>query len=123
MANLSGIEVDASTVSMTIEGLNRTERTLKASLQIVCDAAAKKMEAWAKQNAPWTDRTGNARQGLRGEAFWEDDKNLVCAVMHQKDYGVWLELAHQRKYAILERAIESKKDELIRAYKQLVGDV
>ena len=37
------------------------------------------------------------------------------------DYGIWLELAHEKRFAILEEAIEQNKDELIEAYKRLVG--
>ena len=38
----------------------RVQRAISA----VGEYIAPKIEAWAKENAPWVDRTGNARQGL-----------------------------------------------------------
>jgi hypothetical protein len=64
------------------------------------------IEAEAKANAPWTDRTGQARQGLRG--FVQDLSETVVAIylVHQKDYGVYLELARQGRYAIIMPTLE-----------------
>ena len=119
--DLSGIKVGVGSINATLTGLRETESKMKA-LRIVCDAASKKMAVWAKQNHTWKNHTHNAEQKLAGEGYWENDTNLVCAVMHCIDYGVWLELAHGKKYAVLEDAIESHKDELIAQYKKIVGD-
>lgn len=121
MADVSGISVDVGSIQSTLLGLHEAESRLKEALRILADTAAKKMERWAKENAKWEDRTTNARQGLRGEGYWEDENNLVVAIMHQVDYGIWLELAMAKKYAILEQALESGKDELIAQYKRLIG--
>ncbi len=59
-------------------------------------------EAYAKKNAPWTDRSGNARAGLHadaksingGEAF-----ELILA--HSVYYGIFLETRFSGKYAII----------------------
>ena len=37
----------------------------EASVLILCQIAAMKMEEYAKNEAPWTDRTGNARRTAR----------------------------------------------------------
>jgi hypothetical protein len=62
------------------------------------------VESHAKTNAPWTDQTGNARQGLRAEAFRESD-NMGIVLYHQVPYGIWLELANGGKYAIIDETI------------------
>lgn len=111
----SDIKIDWN-ASEVLGALNDLDRKLTSKeyggLQMLMQTAASKMESWAKENAPWTDRTGAARQRLHGEAYWEDSKIVVAAIMHQVDYGVYLELAHQRKYAILERTLEEHKDEI-----------
>jgi hypothetical protein len=61
------------------------------------------MEAWAKENAPWTDRTKRARDGLRG---WVDPTGgpigtIILEHDPDLDYTIWLELAYQGKWAIL----------------------
>jgi hypothetical protein len=65
---------------------------------------APRVESHAKTNAPWTDQTGNARQGLRAEAFRESD-NMGIVLYHQVPYGIWLELANGGKYAIIDETI------------------
>lgn len=114
MANSDiSIKWDAEEVLGNLKDLDRKLTSKEyGGLQMLMQTAASKMEAWAKENAPWTDRTGAARQRLHGEAYWESPKIVVAAIMHQVDYGVYLELAHQRKYAILERTLEEHKDEI-----------
>lgn len=93
----------------------------EASILILCQIAATKMEEYAKNEAPWTDRTGNARQYLTGQADWISSEKIMIAVSHHMHYGYWLELAHGREYAILEESIEENVDELVRALKRLLN--
>lgn len=99
-----------------LSGLNKLDRSLTskeyAGLEMLMQTVSSKMEVWAKKKAPWADRTGAARQRLHGEAYWENKNIIVAAIIHQVDYGIWLELAHERKYAILEKAIEKHKNQL-----------
>lgn len=107
-----------------VTALNKLDRAFTSreygGLLMLMQTAATKMERWAKQNAIWTDRTGHARQRLTGQAYWEDANIVVAAIAHQVDYGIWLELAHQRKYAILEKAIEEHKGEIEEAVTTLL---
>lgn len=53
------------------------------------------MENSAKQNAAWTDRTGNARSGLFGTSESNLAAHLVVIYLSHGpviDYGVYLEL-------------------------------
>lgn len=121
MANDLSIEYDASEVLKGLKDINRSLTSKEyGGLQMLFQTASSKMEAWAKQNAPWTDRTGAARQRLHGEAYWEDKDVVVAAIMHQVYYGVYLELAHQRKYAILERTIVEHQHEIMEAVYKLL---
>ncbi len=117
------IRIDSGSLETTLKGMENVKAKLFDALLVVSKSASKQMEAYAKQNAKWTDRTGNARQLLTGDADWLDSKTLEIALAHQVDYGVWLELAHQKKYAILDEAIKAKTPELMNAYKKLVGDI
>lgn len=49
-------------------------------------------ERWMKHNAPWTDRTTNARNGLFAVAKKLSSDSWVIIVGHSVDYGVYLEL-------------------------------
>lgn len=59
------------------------------------------MEGEMKQNAPWQDRTGNARQGLHCKVEHNEAvKTIVLQTAHTADYGVYLEYTNSGKYAI-----------------------
>lgn len=93
----------------------------RAALGLYADAAAKKMEASAKQNAKWTDRTSNARQSITGDAIWRGG-NLVVRLHGSPDYFVYLELAYEKKYAILQPTIAKYTAEVLSGYQRLVKD-
>jgi len=72
----------------------------KAGLNALLLDWAGNLESYAKLNAPWTDRTGNARQGLHGGVDTDGDQ-FVLYLSHGVEYGIWLELAHGGNYAIV----------------------
>src|SRR5690606_40915510 len=58
------------------------------------------LEGQMRDTAPWTDRTGAARAGLFSDVrVGPDELSIILA--HGVDYGVYLELANNGKYAIL----------------------
>lgn len=116
------IKVDAGSIRTTLAGLENVNGRLFEALRIISHSASQQMQAYAQANAKWIDRTGNARQKLKGDAYWKNSKVLETVIVHQMDYGVWLELAMGKKYAILDEAMQSAAPELIRQYKRLVED-
>lgn len=70
-------------------------------------------EAYMKENAPWTDRTGNARNTLHAEAFHEPpvQHGIVCA--HGMPYGFWLEVIQEGRFEIINPTIEAIGHELM----------
>jgi len=63
------------------------------------------IENHAKENAPWTDQTANARQSLFTLVHVENGK-VIIYLSHGVDYGVYLELKYQGRYAIIMRTLE-----------------
>lgn len=81
-----------------------------AAIKGFAETGAKKLEAYAKENARWKDRTGDARRRLKGSA--EQVKNgYQLSLAHGVDYGIWLELAMERRYAIIEETIQKVGEE------------
>lgn len=72
---------------------------------LVCQARAPEIENWMKANAPWTDRTGNARQTLYAQVIPALQEILVL-LDHGVDYGLWLEVANAGRYAIVTPAVD-----------------
>lgn len=68
-------------------------------------SAAKEMEGYAKVNAPWHDRTGNARRTLEG--FCADEFDCVTiGICGNMVYSPRLELGFHGRYAILSPTLE-----------------
>lgn len=70
------------------------------------ETAAAEVEAYAKANAPWEDRTGMAREGLTASVY-EEGGEIVLELAHSVDYGVYLELKDDGRYAIILPTLEA----------------
>jgi hypothetical protein len=71
----------------------------------IVEAAAEAVQEYAQENAPWSDRTGAARDGLTAE-YVEEGSNHVIVLYHTVDYGIWLEVRNSGEYAIILPTIE-----------------
>jgi hypothetical protein len=86
------------------KNIRRVDPYVQSRLAAATHAFAPRAEAYLKSNAPWTDRTGAARNGLsaRPEVSPEEYKIILA---HGVDYGIWLEVAHSGAYAVIIPAI------------------
>ncbi|MCX6786835.1 MAG: hypothetical protein NTU85_03440 [Candidatus Kaiserbacteria bacterium] len=76
---------------------------VRVAVRAVADYMAQKVQGEMRAGAPWEDRTGNARSGLFS-VVEEASRDLVMIWLSHGttiDYGVFLELAHGKKYAII----------------------
>lgn len=77
--------------------------------------------AYMRDNATWTDRSGNARGGLSVET--EVKTNTVTMYLyHQVPYGPYLELRWSGKYQIINPTIEVFAPQLIELVNKLAFD-
>lgn len=95
-------------------GIDEIERNLDVYKKKVHEAClsvanyfAPILEAEAKSNAPWTDRTGNARQGLRGFAQDVSETVVELYLSGKVGYQIYLELKNSGRYAIIMPTIEA----------------
>ncbi|MBL8162459.1 MAG: hypothetical protein JNJ61_10775 [Anaerolineae bacterium] len=65
------------------------------------------IETYAKQNAPWTDRTANARQSLHADVEVIAGQAVILYLSHGVSYGIYLEVAFAGRYAIIWPTIEA----------------
>lgn len=68
--------------------------------------AADEAELYAKMNAPWEDRTGEARAGLYADVR-EEFGEIVLELGHGAEHGLWLEVAMNGRYAIIMPTLEA----------------
>lgn len=102
-----------------IGNLKGCEDRMRAALHGLGMQTAAQMEAYAKQNAPWEDRSTHARQGLFGEVLEEDGK-LKIRIAHTEEYGVYLELSRKGRRPILEPTAQKFAPEFYDAAKELL---
>jgi len=104
--------------AQVIANLNAWHARTAADVVALAQNWAGRLEASAKQNAPWQDRTTHARQGLFGTVEVRGSRVFIL-LGHSMDYGVFLELAHDGRYAILKPTVDAAIPEIYRTYQQL----
>lgn len=84
--------------------LNSYSRKADAAIKMFADTTSQTLASDCREQAKWTDRTGLARKSIRGDV--KDLPNgYRIEVAYGVDYGLWLELANEQKYAIIEPTI------------------
>ena len=102
------------------ERFNRT----RAALLAYSKTTASTIEADMKRNAPWTDRTGNARNRLFSRAFEVTSNPDVYEIGvqsgHGVSYGIWLEVRWSGRWAIVGPTVKGAGPRYFSACRRLV---
>lgn len=116
MARVRGFEFDPKDM---ISKINQAATKSEAAIAMYADNAALTLQNYAREHRPWTDRTGHARQRMTGSvARVAQGYQIILA--HGVDYGKWLELAHEKKYAIIQPTIQAKSPEVLSGFNKLL---
>lgn len=97
------------------KGPERVSRAAWATAQ----SMAPEVESYMKLNAPWTDQTTNARNGLAARAYQEPNETGIV-LFHQVSYGIFLETRWNGKYAIIDPTIEEMGPKVMARYERLL---
>lgn len=98
---------------------NKISLKARRAIQMYGATQAKQLEAAAKKDAPWVDRTSNARNSIQGDFEWQGPE--ACIVLSGNvDYFPYLELTNSKKYAVLVPTIQRASPEVLAGYKRLV---
>lgn len=89
------------------------ETKLAAAILMYCQTKAMTLESTMKLNRPWTDRTGMAKASLNTSVSQPDESTVRITLAHGVDYGIWLELAHDKNYAIIAPTIDTEGPKVI----------
>ena len=116
---MSNFSID---ISGLVKGLASFNTSTDLAVKMYAETVAKDFESHAKTNRPWTDRTSRARQGLTGYVRSIPEGYRVI-IAHTVDYGIWLEMAHEKNYAILEPTVRLKGPEAIKGMSHLLEGI
>lgn len=97
----SGMKFD---MSQMLQGLSECESKTLAAVHKYADTSAGKLESHAKVHAPWQNHTGDARRRLKGDSL-PVENGFKLRLAHGVEYGIWLEVANERRFAIIEPTI------------------
>lgn len=89
------------------------ETKLAAAILMYCQTKAMTLESTMKLNRPWTDRTGMAKATLNTSVSQPDENTVRITLAHGVDYGIWLELAHEKNYAVIAPTIDTEGPKVI----------
>jgi hypothetical protein len=87
-------------LNVVLSNLKKWENMKKAGLEGLARTAGAGMQGYARINAPWINRTGHARQGLKG-GMRKEGQDIFAYIAHSVDYGIYLELCKDGRYEIL----------------------
>lgn len=111
-----GFKLDPSNL---LEGLTKFEDKADAAIWAYAETSAQKLQGYARANRPWTDRTGHARQRLTCDVT-KQSSVYKLTLSHGVDYGIWLELAHEKRFAIIQPTILANSNDIMRGFENLL---
>ncbi len=120
MANQSGFTWDISPLEAFEPMFDQYERAVRLAVKQVCAYFAPQIETWMKENASWTDRTGNLRQSLHAEVE-EMVNEIAINFDYGLDYGVYLAYGNAGKFDIIRPALDHFAPQVIQMLQQVLG--
>ena len=99
--------------------LDEYGRRVQLAVRRVAQYWSPVVEAYAKDNAPWTDRTGNARQGLQGLVEDMAESSVAIVLKGGVDYQIYLETRWAGRYAIILPTLEAHYDGVMRMVREI----
>lgn len=121
MANREGANINLEIdLSPLIRGYAVLDDRLDRGVAGVVRQRAYIAEGWMKENAPWTDRTGNARSGLSAVTEHVRKVSHSIDLFYRVHYGIWLEVRFAGKYSIIIPALTDQGPKLMRTLSKLL---
>lgn len=104
-----------------IDRVNALPEIVQKATVAYGQTAAAKLQQEAQLHRPWTDRTAQARQRLRGslQPHREGD-GVTITLSHGVDYGVYLEYGHEKRFAIIAPTIRKEGQKIFDGWARMV---
>lgn len=112
------LDYDASTLK---KNLDKMSVKLGAVVLMYASTKASDIQAKMKLNRPWTDRTGMAKALLNAKVSQPNKDTIRITLAHGVDYGIWLELANEKNYAIIAPTIREEGPRIVEDLNNLMS--
>lgn len=114
------LDYDKSTLN---KNLDKMSVKLGATLLMYASTKASELQSKMKLNRPWTDRTNMAKTMLNAKVSKPDKDTIRITLAHGVDYGIWLELAHGKNYAIIAPTVREEGPRIISDLNNLMSKI
>lgn len=114
------LDYDKSTLN---KNLDKMSVKLGAMLLMYAATKASELQSKMKLNRPWTDRTNMAKTTLNAKVSQPNKDTIRITLAHGVDYGIWLELAHGKNYAIIAPTVREEGPRIISDLNNLVSKI
>lgn len=113
---MSGLKLNIDGI---LKGLAVLDTRAMEASRIYGETAGEKMVNYAKSNAKWIDRTGNSRQTI-DKKVTSGIGSATIQIRGNTPHFKYLELAHEKKYAILWPTIQTFQDEVLKGWAKMI---
>ena len=113
--------IEWSGVQRVRQGMMTYKEKVRGAIVAVAQYWSAVFETYAKENAPWTDRTANARQSLHTWIKELANDTVELYLSHGVEYGVHLEGSHAGKYSVVWPTIEAHLTQIHKMLKGIFG--
>lgn len=93
-----------------------------AIILLYAGTKAKQMQSYMQVRRRWMDRTGEAKRRLSARVSQPDSNTVRITCSHGVPYGIWLELAHNRRFSIIRETINQFSFQLLDGLNTIFGE-
>ena len=119
--------MEASNFTINVDELSQNldefQDRLKYAVQMYASTKANELEALMKANRKWTDRTGMAKARLNASVSEPDENTIRITLAHGVEYGIWLELANEKNFAIIAPTLSQQGPRVIEGLNDLMNEI
>lgn len=95
------------------KNLDKMSAKLGAVVLMYAATKASELQSKMKLNRPWTDRTNMAKTMLNAKVSQPDKNTVRITLAHGVEYGIWLELANEKNYAIIAPTVREEGPRIV----------
>lgn len=103
------------------KGLDNFGPKFGAMILMYAATKASEFESKMKINRPWTDRTNMAKMTLSAKVSQPSKTIIRITLAHGVEYGIWLELAHGKNYAIVAPTVQQEGPRIVQDLDNLMN--
>lgn len=120
--NGSGLTIDWESSALS-KKMNAVSEKVGAAMLMYMATEAAEVKSYMKLNRPWTDRTNMAKATLDTKVSQPNSNTIRMTLSHGVEYGIWLELAHNKNYAIIGPTLNIKAPKVVQGMQGLISKI